>query len=110
MYESVLLTPEGEDRAMEVSGKFAILMQFLSEVLGVEAESAFVDACLMEHYVGGGTMGRLVDLLRFFEDEEYRAALEAFRDYRRSCEGEKSCPSCSFHCDLVIPSPDTECN
>ncbi|MEE9276675.1 MAG: metal-dependent transcriptional regulator [bacterium] len=101
-YESVLLTEEGVNRAKGVSGKFAVLLQFLTEVLGVEEEHAFVDACLMEHYVSGKTMDRLVDLLRFFEDDRHRDVLTALQAFHRSCESEASCPSCSFHCDVVV--------
>ncbi|MDP6279840.1 MAG: metal-dependent transcriptional regulator, partial [Nitrospinota bacterium] len=46
VYESVLLTEKGKERAKSVSGKFSILFQFLTEVLGVEEEQAFVDAIL----------------------------------------------------------------
>ena len=102
VYESVLLTDEGMIRAKSVSGKFAILLEFLTSILGVEEEQAFVDACLMEHYVSGNSMNRVLDLLRFFEDKDHQDALDAFRAFRRSCESETSCPSCSFHCDVSI--------
>ena len=106
VYESVLLTEEGVKRAKSVSGKYAILLEFLIEVLGVEKEQAFVDACLMEHYVSGNSSDRLVDLLRFFEDKENQGVLEAFHAFRRSCESEINCPECSFHCDVSVQSPD----
>ena len=108
VYESVLLTEKGKERAKSVSGKFSILFQFLTEVLGVEEEQAFVDACLMEHYVSGNAMGRFLDLLRFFEDKDHQGALEAFHDFRRSCESEVTCPSCSFHCDVSVKPPRIE--
>jgi len=104
-YESVHLTEEGTLRAKGVSGKFSILQHFLTEVLGVKDEQAFMDACLMEHYVSPTTMGRLLDLLRFFEREDKQDILEAFRAYRRSCESDDTCPTCSFHCDIVVPGP-----
>ncbi len=108
VYESVLLTEEGAQRARGVSGKFAILLHFLCEVLSVEEKQAFVDACLMEHYVSPTTMNRLLDLLRFFEEKEQREVLEAFHAFRRSCEGEDTCPTCSFHCDVVTQEPGEE--
>ena len=104
-YESVHLTEEGTLRAKGVSGKFSILQHFLTEVLGVKDEQAFMDACLMEHYVSPNTMDRLLDLLRFFERDDKQAILEAFRAYRRTCESDDSCPTCSFHCDIVVPAP-----
>ena len=102
VYESVRLTEEGMKRAKSVSGKYAILLEFLIEVLGVDKEQAFVDACLMEHYVSGTSSDRLIDLLRFFEDKENRGVLESFHDFRRNCESESSCPECSFNCDVSV--------
>lgn len=105
-YESVHLTRHGTTRAKGVSGKFAILAHFLTEVLGVDGEQAIVDACLMEHHVSPSTMGRLLDLLRFFESEDKQDVLQAFRAYRRSCESDDACPTCSFHCDIVVQGPE----
>ncbi len=104
-YESILLTEKGAERAKGVSGRFAILSQFLCEVLGVDEEQALVDACLMEHFVSGSTMDRLLDLLRFFEEKSQQENLEAFREFRRACESELTCPACSFHCDIVTHDP-----
>lgn len=102
VYESVLLTEEGMKRAMSVSGKYAILLEFLIDVLGVDKEQAFVDACLMEHYVSGTSSDRLIDLLRFFEERKNQGLLEDFHAFRRSCESETNCPDCSFHCDVSL--------
>lgn len=106
VYENVLLTEAGDFVARGVSGKFAILMQFLSEILGVDGKQALIDACLMEHYVSGNTMDRLLDLLRFFEDKKNFKAFEAFQAYRRACEGEETCPDCSFNCDAALEGKD----
>lgn len=102
VYESVRLTDEGERRAKSVSGKYSILLEFLIEVLGVDKEQAFEDACLMEHYVSTTSLDRLVDLLRFFEGKENQSVLEAFHDFRRSCESESTCPECTFNCDVSV--------
>lgn len=108
VYESVLLTEKGMKRAKSVSGKYAILLEFLIEVLGVEKEQAFVDACLMEHYVSGTSSDRLIDLLRFFESKENQGVLAAFHAFRRDCESETNCPECSFHCDVSAQSQSRE--
>ncbi|MDA1000162.1 MAG: metal-dependent transcriptional regulator [bacterium] len=110
VYENVLLTEAGERQARGVSGKFAILIQFLSDILGVDGKQALVDACLMEHYVSGNTMDRILDLLRFFEDQKNFKALEAFQAFRRACEGEDTCPSCSFNCDDALAGKDAPPN
>ncbi len=101
-YESVLLTEEGAKRAKGVSGKFSVLMHFLIHVLGVEEGQALIDACLMEHYVSGNSIDRLLDLLRFFEESDNQQILEKFHLFRRSCESDDTCPTCSYHCDISI--------
>lgn len=106
VYESVLLTEEGATRAKGVSGKFAVLMRFLIDVLGVPEERAFVDACLMEHYVSGNSIDRFLDLLRFFEESDNQRVLEKFHQFRRSCESEDTCPTCSYHCDISVTDFD----
>ena len=100
VYESILLTEKGRAQAKSVSGKFAILLEFLMEILGIEEKQALADACLMEHYVSANSMDRFLDLLRFFEDRNHQEALEAFRAFRRSCESEDNCPTCTYHCDV----------
>lgn len=102
VYESILLTDEGAIRAKGVSGKFSILMHFLTEVLGVEEKQAFIDACIMEHYVSGNSMDRFLDLLRFFEETDNQEILEKFHQFRRSCESVDTCPTCSYHCDISV--------
>jgi Mn-dependent DtxR family transcriptional regulator len=104
-YEGVRLTEEGIQKAKGISGKFSILSQFFSEVLGVDKRKALEDAGLMEHYASGDTMDRLVDLLRFFEAEEQKGILEAFQEFRRECESEDTCVECDFHCEIVTQEP-----
>ena len=104
-YEGVRLTEPGAQMARGISGKFAILTRFITEVLGVDEERATADAALMEHHASGDTMDRLVDLIRFFESEDQKKALEAFQEYRRKCESDESCPECEFFCEMSTQPP-----
>jgi DtxR family Mn-dependent transcriptional regulator len=106
-YQFIELTPEGAREAQQVMGHFAVLRHFLEEVLGVRGEQAEIDACLMEHFVSGATVDRLVDLIRFFEqdDELVREALRRFQQYKRTCESAERCPSCEFSCDVAFNAP-----
>jgi len=106
VYESVLLTEKGRAQAKSISGKFAILLEFLTEILGIDEKKALVDACLMEHYVSANSMDRFLDLLRFFEDKNHQNALQAFHAFRRSCASEDNCPTCSYHCDVSVQEMD----
>ncbi len=103
-YQVVALTEEGSLEAQRVLARFIILRRFLEQVLGVLPELAERDACLMEHYVGSATVDRLVDMIRFFEQEGTagRAVLERFREYHRSCGSPAECPACELHCDAAL--------
>lgn len=105
-YEGVRLTEKGAQKALGLSGRFSILFHFLTEVLGVEEAQAETDAGLIEHYASSATLDRIVDLLRFFEADEQRVLVEAFREFRRGCESDDTCPECDFHCEIVIQEPD----
>ncbi len=103
-YQVVELTESGALEARRVMARFAILRQFLEKVLGVSPPLADRDACLMEHYVSSATVDRLVDMIRFFEEQDDggRQMLHRFREYQRACASEMDCPVCELHCDAAV--------
>ena len=103
-YQVVELSEAGAVEARRVMARYTILRQFLEMVLGVVPELAERDACLMEHYVGSATVDRLVDMIRFFEQEgaQGRDVLGRFRDYHRACASDSACPPCELHCDAAL--------
>ncbi len=103
-YQGVGLTESGLRQAKQVSGRFAVLRRVLEDVLGVSPDQALVDACLLEHFVSAQTVDRLVDLIRFFgqDDPVIRDTLDRFRAYKRGCESPTTCPACEFDCDASI--------
>jgi len=67
LYGVVCLTDIGRDVAGCVVRRFETIRAVLTEVLGVDSESAEVDACMMEHGVSPITVNRmekLVELVR----------------------------------------------
>lgn len=62
-YGRVTLTPEGKEYAAIVWRAHRALRAFLETDLGVEAEQADEEACLMEHVLSADTMSRLIDYL-----------------------------------------------
>jgi len=66
-YGPVELTPEGAVYAAQVRERHHLLRQFLMEVLGVEAETAECDACLMEHEISEETIECMI---RFMTERE----------------------------------------
>jgi DtxR family Mn-dependent transcriptional regulator len=65
-YGSVSLTPQGIRAAEEVSSRHKTLISFL-ELLGVDRETAEIDACRIEHAVTRRTMNRLGKLVEFVQ-------------------------------------------
>ena len=62
-YGRVTLTPEGRSYAALVWRAHRALRLFLERDLGVAAETADAEACLMEHVLSEDTMGRLISYL-----------------------------------------------
>lgn len=55
-YGRISLTSQGRKKAKEVMRRHTVLKGFLINVLGVDPETADVDACRMEHVVSEQTM------------------------------------------------------
>ena len=64
----IFLTEKGTQKAVEIYERHEMLTQFLTEVLGIDAETAEPDACHMEHAISDSTFQGLKALL-----EEKRA-------------------------------------
>lgn len=96
------LTPRGVAAARLTISRFNILNDFMIEVLGIPQEVAFEDACKLEHFVSDETTDRLVDMIRFFQQDnpEVKNLLKKFQKFHRTCEGEDSCPVCEYNCDV----------
>ncbi len=70
-YGPVELTALGKKQAVEVRHRHRLLKKFLTQVLGVPAQIAEKDACLMEHVVSSDTISRLITFL-----ESHAGAIE----------------------------------
>lgn len=62
-YRGVALTAKGRRAAEDVKRRHGILSSFLTDVLGVNAKTANIDACKMEHTVSRETLEKLHDFL-----------------------------------------------
>ncbi len=63
-YGTVKLSPAGMRIAECIVRRFEIIRSLLSELLGVDDETAEVDACAMEHAVSPATVNRMESLLQ----------------------------------------------
>ena len=93
-----VLTGPGKRVALDVRGRFQIVLAFLTDILGVPAEQAAAEACRWEHVISHDVADRVLDLVRFTRDSGgQRNLLETFQHYRRSCHTGESCSTCAVH-------------
>lgn len=93
-----VLTAAGRRVALDVRGRFQIVLSFLTEILGLPAEQAAAEACRWEHVVSHDVADRILDFIRFTGDAHGRKELlESFASYRRSCTAGEECSTCSVH-------------
>ncbi len=64
-YGYVELTPEGENIAHDILHRHKILEQFLVEILGVNQNVAWMDACEMEHCISPVTIQKLTMFVEY---------------------------------------------
>jgi DtxR family Mn-dependent transcriptional regulator len=63
-YQGVKLTAKGRRVATDVKARHVILSSFLTDILGVRAKTADIDACKMEHTVSRETLDKLHDFMK----------------------------------------------
>lgn len=66
-YGDVTITDEGRKKAQTVALKHKALTRLLTDVLGVEPETADKDACKIEHDISEETTRKLIDYLNSLE-------------------------------------------
>lgn len=67
-YDSVRLTKDGMNLALDISGKHAALLDFFLNTLVVDAERAEIIACQMEHLIPTDVFHRFTRYLSFVHD------------------------------------------
>jgi DtxR family Mn-dependent transcriptional regulator len=63
-YGLIHLTAGGRRRAEEILARHGMLKRFLIEILGIDSETAELDACRMEHVISGTTRDKWLDYLK----------------------------------------------
>ena len=66
-YEYVELTEKGSEVAQEIARRHAIMLDFLTNILGIEPKVANEDACKMEHAVSSATLEKLLQFIQFMQ-------------------------------------------
>jgi DtxR family Mn-dependent transcriptional regulator len=85
-YESVSLTPHGEERAAQVYHRHEGIRNFLATILGLENKEAEKQACRMEHAMSEETLSRLTKLIDYVGTCRLGQAhwIEGFHRYLRT--------------------------
>lgn len=95
------LSEQGQSLVDAIKTKRLIVQRLFSELLGVGASQAEIDACKLEHLVSNETARRLVSFLRFLDSYPQIAKrfLAEWRKLDPSCGREPSaCPTCEDNC------------
>ncbi len=96
------LSEEGKSLVQGIQSKRRVLIKFFQDVLGVDAESAEIDACKVEHLISHETGEKLLAFIKFLfsDDEKARSLLRAFRETNPDCGDSSTCPYCMDECFL----------
>lgn len=62
-YEYIELTDQGSVQAAKIAARHRTILIFLTEIIGVEPETAEAEACRMEHVLSAATMDKLTDYI-----------------------------------------------
>ncbi len=91
-HDSIVLTGEGRERALELKRRHEALAFFLQQVLGLEAGQASRQACSIEHFLEEVVLERLTAFLDFIRTCPFKqpVCLQEFRAYLQT--GERPSP------------------
>ena len=93
-YGLIELTPDGNGVAECVIRRYETIRALLVEILGVDPETAAVDACMMEHAVSPATVERMQELLKRHRKRRPRLPLSRRRRPSELCSGCRSSGVC----------------
>ncbi len=62
-YEYIELTETGLDLAEAIASRHRVILTFLTEIIGVDRETAETEACGIEHILSAGTMEKLTEYI-----------------------------------------------
>jgi len=95
-YEPVTLTEEGEQQAEEILLRHRIILDFLQNVLAIDAKEADTIACEMEHAINAVALERFVCFLAFIGTRSGKGKtwLKEFQRFTKSGAEGRTCKEC----------------
>lgn len=90
------LSTEGERIAHEITVNNRLLVQFLTEVLGLTETQAHIDACKLEHLVSNNMRTKMLAFMQFIHSnhQEVQEFLRAWKAHQFHCSGPADCGVC----------------
>jgi DtxR family transcriptional regulator, Mn-dependent transcriptional regulator len=95
-YEPVTLTEEGEQQAEEILVRHRIILDFLTDVLAIDAKQADPIACEMEHTINAVALEKFVCFLAFIRTRSGKGKtwLKEFQRFAKSGAEGRTCKEC----------------
>jgi len=78
-YGYVELTNQGRAKAQEVEERHRLLFSLLHDLFGIDRETAYQDACKIEHHLSNESVTRIKRFVQFFEEHQEEKGLLASR-------------------------------
>lgn len=90
------LSPQGEKLAHEINVSNKLLVQFLTEVLGLNDTQASIDACKMEHLLSSDLRKKMLAFMHFIHEDHkpVKDFLKAWKAHSVICPGPDECDVC----------------
>ncbi len=94
------LTEDGEKVAMQVVYNREVVTNFFHKVLGLDPESAEIDACKIEHLLSHEASEKLLGLVQLLSQDEPVVAsfLKKFNSFKVTCPEHEDCDVCEDVC------------
>ncbi len=92
-YGKVNLTQKGLVIAKKIYERHKVIVEFLTDILGVDKKQAEIDSCKIEHSISDKTMGKLVKFIEFIQNNPHGKPLW-LKHFEYYIKEEKYPPQC----------------
>lgn len=99
-YGYVELTQEGTEKAKEIDDQHQLLFTLLRDIMGIDPEIAYKDACKMEHHLSKETVHRIKQFVHFIVEHQEDKA-NYFSKYRRYLNQEEKVEKTETKAEVV---------
>ena len=101
-YSSVSLTSKGYEIAKNLLRRHQLLVFFLHNILGLPAELANREACLIEHFISDETLNKLSVFIEVFVKYCINKYLSILNGSKKSSNNSNGCNGCRSSDDVVV--------